>query len=215
MRYTLAAAVVALLGVGLFLDRESMLQALGDLLVVQDELQPADVVHVIAGPDYRTDYAIRLYQEGDAKRIFFTGGWCRIHQYHHGERGRALALAQGVPQQAIATDESSVTSTYSEVVRLKEFMAESPEPIRSVIVVSDPYHMRRARWTYRRVLGRQVKVQMAPVPFELTPYKRRWWTDEASRQYVWDEYRKMVYYVARYRLAWGPLKEWLVSLDRE
>ena len=215
MRYVLAAVVVALLGVGLFLDRESMLQAIGDFLVVRDELQPAEVIHVIAGPDYRTDYAIRLYQQGNGERIFFTGGWYPIHQYNHGERGKALAIAQGVPPQAIATDESPVTSTYSEVVRLREFMASSPEPIRSVIVVSDPYHMRRARWTYRLVLGRKVKVQMAPVPFELTPYKRRWWTDEASRQYVWDEYRKMVYYVARYRLAWGPLKERLVSLDRE
>ena len=215
MRYVLAAAVVVLLGVGLFLDRESMLQAIGDFLVVRDELQPAEVIHVIAGPDYRTDYAIRLYQQGNGERIFFTGGWCRIHQYNHGERGRALALAEGVPPQAIATDESPVTSTYSEVVRLKEFMASSPEPIRSVIVVSDPYHMRRAWLAYRWVLGKGINLQMAPVPFGLTPYQRRWWTDEASRQYVWDEYRKVVYYVARYQLAWGPLKEWLVSFDRE
>ena len=215
MRYVLAAVVVALLGVGLFLDRESMLQAIGDFLVVRDELQPAEVIHVIAGPDYRTDYAIRLYQQGYGERLFFTGSWCVSHGFYHGQHGRDLALEQGVPPEAVAVDESSVSSTYSEATRLKGLMAQNRAPIRSVIVVSDPFHMRRARWAYRQVLGRQVKVQMAPVPFELTPYQRRWWTDDASRQYVWDEYRKAVYYVARYQLAWGPLKEWLASLDRE
>jgi uncharacterized SAM-binding protein YcdF (DUF218 family) len=84
-----------------------------------------------------------------------------------------------------------------------------------VTVVSDPFHMRRARWTYRHVLGNEISLQMAPVPFELTPYPRRWWTDEASRKYVKDEYLKMAYYYLRYQLGWGPLQNWLVSLDRD
>jgi hypothetical protein len=75
--------------------------------------------------------------------------------------------------------------------------------------------MRRARWTYRRVLGNQVSVHMAPVPFEVSPYQRHWWIDEATRKYVRDEYGKTIYYVARYQFAWGPLKEWLASLDPE
>jgi uncharacterized SAM-binding protein YcdF (DUF218 family) len=108
-----------------------------------------------------------------------------------------------------------VTSTYSEVLRLAEFMAESPKPDQSVIVISDPYHMRRARWTYRHVLGASVDIQMAPVPFDLTPYRPRWWEDEASDRYVKDEYLKLVYYIARYQLAFGPARGWLASLDRE
>jgi hypothetical protein len=54
---------------------------------------------------------------------------------------------------------------------------------------------------------------MAPVPFEMSPYQRRWWTDAASHRYVKDEYQKLAYYVARYQLSWGPLKEWLASFD--
>lgn len=199
----------------LFLAREPILLAIGDLLVMQDQLQPADVIHVIAGLGYRTDYAIQLYKQGYGKMIFFTGGWCTFHHLYHGQHGRALALEQGVPPEAIAIDESQVTSTYAEVVQLKEFITQSPTPVRSVIVVSDPYHMRRARWTYRHVLGDQVSVLMAPVPFELTPYQRRWWTDEASRQYVKDEYLKTFYYYARYQLGGGPLQGWLASLDQD
>ena len=56
---------------------------------------------------------------------------------------------------------------------------------------------------------------MAPVPFEQTPYQQQWWKDERSKRYVKEEYQKFVYYIARYQLSWGPLKEWLASLDKE
>jgi uncharacterized SAM-binding protein YcdF (DUF218 family) len=209
----LSVLIVLLLCAAVFLVHEQVLLAIGDFLVVKDDLQPADVIHVIAGPDDRTDYAIQLYKQGYGKLIFFTGGWCTYHDLYHGQHGRELALQQGVPPEAIAIDDSWVTSTYSEVIRLKEFVAQSPTPIRSVIVVSDAYHMRRARWTYEKLLGDQVRVQMAPVPFEVSPYQRRWWTDKASREYVKEEYLKMAYYCARYQLSWGPLKEWLASFD--
>jgi uncharacterized SAM-binding protein YcdF (DUF218 family) len=216
MKHILIIAVaVVLLWAILFLARKPMLLAIGDFLVVQDELHPADVIHVISGPDDRTDYAIQLYQQGHGGQIFFTGGWCKFHNYYHGQHGRKRALEQGIPLEAMTIDDSRVTSTYSEVVRLKEFIAQTQAPVQSVIVVSDPHHMRRARWTYRRVLGDSVRVQMAPVPFELSPYQRRWWTDEESRRYVRDEYRKMVYYLARYQFSWGPLREWLASLDQD
>ncbi len=214
-RRNLCLAGAALLGATLFLAHEPILLAIGDYLVVQDALQPADLIHVIAGHDSRTDHAIRLYQEGYGKRLFFTGGWCSEIQGDHGERGRARALERGVPEEAIVADSTPVTSTYAEVLRLQACIAASPEPVRSVIVVSDPFHMRRVQWTCRRVLGPELHVQMAPVPFELTLYQRRWWADPASRRYVWHEYEKLAYYYARYGLGWRPLSDWLASLDRE
>ncbi len=209
----IVAVGAVLSGVILFLAREPFLQATGDFLVVEDELQPADVIHVIAGEDDRTDYALHLYQQGYGKQLFFTGGWCTSYHYYHGQHGRELALEQGVPAEAVATDDSLVTSTYSETVRLKEFIDQSPVPIRSVIVVSDPHHMRRARWTYQKVLGDQVSVQMAPVPFDMSPYQRRWWTDDETQKMVKDEYLKMAYYYARYQLSWGPVRKWLATFD--
>jgi len=206
--------VFILIGALLFLSREPILLAVGDYLVIQDQLQPADVIHVIAGDDDRTDYAIQLYKKGYAKQIFFTGGWCTIHNYDHGEHGKELAMDQGVPAQALADDDSWVTSTYSEALRLKEWVYNSQTPIHSVIVVSDPFHMRRVRWTYKQLFGDKISLQMAPVPFGLSPYSRYWWTDDKSRKLVKDEYLKIVYYVARYQLGWGPLKNWLASFDK-
>jgi uncharacterized SAM-binding protein YcdF (DUF218 family) len=208
-------AAAALLIVTLLLTHERILLAVGDFLVVQDRLQPADIIHVIAGPDHRTDYAINLYQQGYGKIIFFTGGWCPCDNVYQGQHSRERAMEQGVPLEAIAIDDSQVTSTYAEVLRLKEFIARSQVRIRSVIVVSDPHHMWRARWAYRNVFDSQMNLQMAPVPFNLSPYQHRWWTDGNSRRFLKNEYLKIFYYIARYRLSWGPVREWLASLDHD
>ena len=203
-----------LLGTIAFLARDPILQAVGDYLIIEDELKPVDVIHVIAGNDYRTEYAIQLYKQGYAKTIFFTGGWCTFHNYYHGEHGRELAVSEGVPSEATATDELTVTSTYNEAERLKAWIDQSPVPVRSVMVVSDPFHMRRSRWTYRRVLGKGVEVVMAPVLFERTPFIRRWWEDDDLWKLVKDEYLKLVYYVMRYQLASGRFQEWLAAFDQ-
>lgn len=209
--------LIVLLGLGVLstIFHEQWLRRIGDFLVIQDPLQRADVIHVIAGEDYRTEYAIQLYKQGAGNTLFFTGGWCEVHLYHHGEHARELALARGVPADAIVIDDSKVMSTYMEAERLKAWIDQSPYPVRSVIVVSDPFHMRRARWTYQKVLGESLEVQMAPVPFHKTPYQSAWWKDPQSRQNVREEYSKLVYYLLRYQWSWGFVRDWLASLDTE
>lgn len=204
---------LVVLGIVPVLFRTQLLMLIGHFLIVQDTLHSADVIHVIAGDDYRTDYAIQLYKLGYAKKLFFTGGWCDIHDYWHGEHAKERALAQGVPSDAIAFDDSKVTSTYMEAEKLKAWIGQSRYLFRSIIVVSDPFHMRRARWAYQKILGNNVEVMMAPVPFERTPYQRIWWQDQESRQNVREEYFKLVYYLFRYQLLWGFLKDWLASFD--
>ncbi len=203
--------LIVLIPLTMFLFRQKLRSLLGNYLVAEDKLHPADVIHVIAGDDYRTDYAIQLYKQGYAKYIFFTGGWCEDHGYYHGDHGRELAISQGVPSEAIVYDDSLVTSTYAETALLKVWIDQRPIPIDSVIVVSDPFHMRRVRWTARHILGKGFDLIMAPVPFEQTPYKQQWWTDEASANYVKQEYLKSIYYFLRYQLS----MDWLSFLDSE
>jgi uncharacterized SAM-binding protein YcdF (DUF218 family) len=214
MIFAIILLLALILGVISFIFKEQILLAIGNYLVIQDELNPVDVIHVIAGEDNRTEYAIRLYQQGYGKTIFFTGGWCTHHKYYHGEHGMQLALEAGVPMEDIDFDDSKVTSTYSETIHLKAWMDQRSTPIRSVIVVSDPFHMRRARWTTRQVLGKDVEIIMAPVPFTRTSYLRQWWKDELSRKYVEQEYLKIVYYFVRYQLAFKPINDWLASFDQ-
>jgi uncharacterized SAM-binding protein YcdF (DUF218 family) len=207
------AIAAVLLGATLFMVRKPILLAIGDFLVVEDELHPADIIHVLAGGERRTDYAIQLYNQGYGKQIFMTGGWCSVINGSHAERGRERALEQGVPPEDIVVDGSPVSSTYSEAVRLKEFIAHSQMPIRSVVVVSDPYHLRRARWAFRQEVGSKASIKMAPVPYDLSSYQRHWWADGASRRMVGGEYLKIAFYYIRYGFNWGPLGKWLATCD--
>lgn len=196
--------------------REHFLLSIGNVLVVTQTLQPADVIHVIAGKEHRLDYAILLYRQGYGKQIVLTGaGWCLVHNAVHGQLWIKRALEQGVMSEAIVTDDVTITSTYSEVLRLKAFMEHSPASIRSVIVVSDMFHMRRAQWVYRMIFGDKLTIQMAPVPFSWTPYHQRWWMDAQSRLYVKSEYEKLIYYFFRYWIDWHPLSQWLSSFDED
>lgn len=197
----------------LVLFRERWLVLIGDFLIIQDTLEPADVIHVIAGEDYRTDYAFQLYRQGYGETIFFTGGRCESHLNGHGARAKERALTQGLPLDSIAFDDSEVMSTYMEAEKLKEWIARNSYPVQSIIVVSDPFHMRRALWTYQQVFGDQIQIQMAPVPFELTPYRATWWKDTESQKYVREEYFKFVFYRFRYQYSWGIFKDWLASFD--
>jgi uncharacterized SAM-binding protein YcdF (DUF218 family) len=204
------SSFIVILLMSAFLDfRQQIELAIGNFLVVSDDLSPVDVIHVIAGDDYRTEYAIQLYKQGYARQLFFTGGWCVYHNYYHGEHGLQLALAAGVPRQAVFYDDSPVLSTYDEALLLKNYLDANPS-LKSVMVVSDPFHMRRSQWTYQHIFRRGYKILMAPVPFDQTPFKQQWWTDNLSQVYVKAEYEKIVYYFFRYQLN----IKWLSVLDK-
>jgi uncharacterized SAM-binding protein YcdF (DUF218 family) len=194
---------------------ERILESIGEYLVIKDNLQPADVIHVIAGKDYRTNYGIQLLQQGYGRTIFFAGGWCTEHQYFQAQHSKELAIEQGVSPDAIALDDSQVASTYDEAHKLLNFIHRNPGTIHTVMVVSDPYHMRRAQWAFRRVLGSQIDIQMAPIPYELTPLQQQWWSDRDTTEMVIREYLKLIYYPLRYQISSGWFKAWLAGLDRE
>ena len=216
MQKLLIALIVllALLG-ALYLFRKKLALALADFLIIEDPIQHADIIHVIAGGDHRTNYGISLYQQGYGDVLFFTGGWCTLHHDVHAEHSQQMALEQGVDADDIFIDPTEITSTYMEAERLKAYIETSPKEINSVIIVSDAFHMRRARWAYRRVLGKEIDLIMAPVPLELSPYQREWWRDTESTTMIKEEYLKSFYYIVRYQLSWGKLNVWLASLDTE
>lgn len=50
-----------------------MLAAIGDFLVIRDQPQAADLIHVLGGNRIRGDYAAQLYRAGYSHRLLFTG----------------------------------------------------------------------------------------------------------------------------------------------
>lgn len=191
-----------------------LLNAVGRFLVIDDPIQHADIIHVISGPEYRTRYGIQLMQEGWADEIFFTGGWCEPLECYIGEYSRELAVYEGVPPDLIAIDDSKISTTFEEVGLLKEYIEDKGKVVKSVIVVTDPFHSRRARWVYRQVFGDEITIIMAPVPFDQAGIPDRWWLNREMAVMVFKEYIKNAYYFVRYEATSGRMQDMIAYFDR-
>lgn len=192
-----------------------ILRSIGDELIVNDPLQKVDLITSVNGPEYRAAYAAELYQKHLAPRLFFTGGYNDFDSRYDAEWSKYLATNYGVAEYDIAIDTSTVVSTYNEAERLKAYIDAHPgDEIKTVFVVTDPYQTRRARWAYQKVLGDQVTVLAAAVPFDRTDYTSSWWRNSVSREMVFEEYFKYTYYKFRYQWTHGALQEWLSQFDQ-
>lgn len=158
--------------------------------------RPADAIVALGGDDGdRALRALSLYRERMAPVVVLTGV----------ERGTAAppaALtwraefleAQGVPRSAIRL-ESVSRNSWEEARNVLALMRQ--QGWRTVIVVSDPPHMRRLAWVWERMFadsGLQF-VLVASEPDWWFP--REWWRDEKAGQFVITEYIKLAYYLAR------------------
>ncbi len=161
-------------------------------LVVADPPRLADAAVVLAGdPDYeRTKTAVRLLIEGQVRLLIVTGG-----EPGPGDSATSLrdvALRAGVPAERIRMEQVS-HSTHGSMEAILPILEQ--EGIRSVAVVTSPYHQRRAVWAARRTLR---GIEIVSRPAEPAGWKPEgWWKTRWNRRIVLGEYAKLAYYVLR------------------
>ena len=132
----------------------------------RDEAQPADVILVLGAAEYRgrpspvlrarLDHALELYQHKLAPHILTTGGAGGDPVFTEGGVGRSYLIAHGVPPEAIIL-ENEGESTAESTAMASEIMRRMG--LRSVIVVSDGYHIYRVK---RMLQFRDFKVYGSP-----------------------------------------------------
>jgi uncharacterized SAM-binding protein YcdF (DUF218 family) len=118
----------------------------------RDETRPADAI-IVLGSQVRADgnpsnslrsrtlRAIELYKEGYAPTLFLTGGVGRFPPAE-AQVMRRLALQAGIPDMALVLDEAA-TSTQESIQTAARVAQE--RGWRTVLIVSDPFHMYRAQ----------------------------------------------------------------------
>ena len=89
----------------------------------------------------RINEAIALYKQGRVRWIIFTGGSPQPGYPTEAEVGRRYSIVYGIPRSAILVDIES-RNTWQNLARARDLMG--PVGIRSVLLVSDPLHMKRA-----------------------------------------------------------------------
>ena len=90
----------------------------------------------------RINHALNLYQSGRVDKLIFTGGTPKPGYKTEAEVARRYALKQGVPDTDILFEATS-KDTYRNLANTRWLMRR--HKLESVIIVSDPYHMARAR----------------------------------------------------------------------
>jgi uncharacterized SAM-binding protein YcdF (DUF218 family) len=116
-----------------------------------DEARPADAAIVLGAAVFRDrpspvlreriNHAIWLYENGYVDMIIFTGGVGWNDARSEAEVARQYALAQGVPAAATLMETTSV-STRENLINAQQIA--SAHHLRSFLLVSTPYHMKRA-----------------------------------------------------------------------
>jgi uncharacterized SAM-binding protein YcdF (DUF218 family) len=146
---------------------------------VRDEAKPADIIVVMGAAEYsgrpspvlkaRLDHAFDLWERGIAPRILTAGGSGGDPLFTEGGVGRAYLASRGVPPDAIVVEPQG-SSTAQSVAAVHEIMRRMK--LRSCVVVSDGYHIYRAK---RMFEGRGIRVYGSPRPGAPPDGLAQWW----------------------------------------
>ncbi|HWI20774.1 MAG TPA: ElyC/SanA/YdcF family protein [Vicinamibacterales bacterium] len=110
------------------------------------------------GQQERLKQAIDLYNGGFADRIIVSSGF--VYSFNEAESMRAVAIAQGIPADRIEL-EPRARNTYENVIYVREILQR--EGWKNILLVSSPYHMRRAVMVWNKTAP-EVFVTPTPPP---------------------------------------------------
>ena len=151
----------------LLLFQTPLVWLLASPLKIIESPQPADCIVVFAGGvgesgqagggyQERVKQAADLYRLGFANHVIFSSGFA--FAFREAEVMRALAIDNGVPASAIEL-ETRAANTHENVVFSRRILDE--HGWRRILLVSSPYHMRRAVLTWRKAAP---EIAVVPTP---------------------------------------------------
>ena len=196
-------ALAALALVLLFAAGYALVNA-GRFLTHQDPLEKADAIYVLAGSFVdRPLEAARLHGEGWAPLIVMGYGIQESGIEALAKAGvvapttediaRDLLIRAGTPPAAIQMTPRAHDNTADEAQTVRELILQ--RGWRRLIVVTSPYHLRRARYAFERELqGTGARVIMRGTRFEAID-PGAWWTERADIRWMLSELPKLGAYV--------------------
>lgn len=161
----------------------------------------SDVIVVLAGSVERAFYAADLYRQGFAPLVLVSrpereAGQRMLHELGidlPAEEDVNIQVLQrkGVPHEHIRVIGTGSRSTFEEALAVREAIAG--KPLR-VMVVTSPYHVRRAGMIFRKILG-DVPVELRVVGDTYEEFPEHWWSDQGAARNVVLESAKLFYYL--------------------
>lgn len=167
---------------------------IGYYLSPQSPLAKADAIVAISGgeTDARVAEAVRLYEDGWSQNIIFSGAAADPNGPSNAKAMAKAAEKAGVPSTAIQLDETSV-NTRQNAANVATIVGASD--YHSIILVTSPYHQRRANIAFQRALGKTFPI-INHSSFDQQWRRSHWWATQYSRDLTYAELQKVAYELA-------------------
>jgi uncharacterized SAM-binding protein YcdF (DUF218 family) len=142
------AVTLAIVGISIYLQPDD-LAGCNDVVGTQSKCRTVDAIVAVSGGDTqaRTNEAIKLYQNGWAPKLIFSGAAEDKSGPSNAAAMETIALKDGVPTSAIELDEYSNTTKQNAEDSETIFKKDN---IQSVILVTSGYHERRASLEFNK-----------------------------------------------------------------
>lgn len=164
---------------------------LGEYLTPSDTLTRSDAIVVLSGGPDRIQWGIKLYKDAWAPRLVLVGAALDKSGPSNAEAMRKIALREGVPDTAIFLEEDS-TNTLENATLGKAVLDSFGA--KSVILVTSPYHQRRAYETFKKVYeGELITIINSPSGYS-TWNSKQWWAKPASADITTSEILKIIWF---------------------
>jgi uncharacterized SAM-binding protein YcdF (DUF218 family) len=185
--FAVVMGVFSALAVGTFFG-------IGYYLSPQDPLVRADAIVAISGgeTDARTAEAVKLYKDGWAEHVIFSGAALDPDSPSNAKAMAAAAIKAGVPSGAITLDELA-KDTRGNASGVAAILRDSQQS--SIILVTSPYHQRRANIAFRHALGKDFPI-INHSSVDDSWRRSHWWATEGSRVLTFSELQKVAYELA-------------------
>lgn len=182
--------------------RIDILRGIGGFLIREDAPLHADRMYVLGGaPVERAIAAERLYRQGLAPRVVFTGvntpDALRLFGVKASEAAMSerMALLAGLPAERAERLEQG-TSTWEEAQAVRDHARANG--CDTVLVVTTEFHTRRVGNVFRKVLAPEGIVVLVRAAPSARYDPAHWWQSEDGLLMVNNEYVKLLYYAWKY-----------------
>lgn len=139
-----------------------------------DSNEKVDAIVVLGAAEYdgrpspvfaaRLDHALGLFKQNIAPVVITTGGKFPGETQSEGAVGKGYLARKGIPLQKIFAEENSLT-TKQNLARVAEIMEE--KKLTSVVLVSDPFHMYRAK-----LIAKDLGLTVSTSPTQTSPISK-------------------------------------------
>jgi hypothetical protein len=205
-------------------SKPGVLSRLYEWLAVSDQCQKSDVIFVLAGRECRKHFALRLFRQGWAPTLLLSVGRFEIRRFSNLELPASLDLpavastteprrrhyfvtiGSGTAEaQRIAV---SRFGTMREILAFSNWLREHVS-VRSAMVVSSGFHLKRVRMCCRRLVPDETRLQFVAAPEESGYLPEDWWRNARARKLVFSEVAKVAIYKLLCQRLIARARSWL------